>query len=45
VYDSLGEALALKGVKKEALANYQKALEMSPEGQHARIQTAMAALR
>jgi hypothetical protein len=45
VYDSLGEALALKGAKKEALANYQKALEMSPEGQHARIRATMAALR
>jgi hypothetical protein len=45
VYDSLGEALAVRGAKKEALANYQKALEMSPEGQHARIRAAMAALR
>jgi len=45
VYDSLGEALALVGNKKEALANYQKALDMAPEGQKARIRTAMVPLR
>lgn len=45
VYDSLAEALALKGEKREALANYQKALELAPPGQHARIRAAMAQLR
>lgn len=45
VYDSLGEALAQAGNKKEALANYQKALDLAPEGQKARIRTAMVPLR
>lgn len=45
VYDSLAEALAVKGEKKDALANYQKALDLAPPGQHARIRAAMAALR
>lgn len=45
VYDSLGEALALKGEKREALAMYQKALDLAPAAQHARIRGAMAPLR
>ena len=45
VYDSLGEALAVKGNKREALAMYQKALDLSPPGQHGRIRSAMTALR
>ncbi|MEO8635751.1 MAG: DUF2911 domain-containing protein [Gemmatimonadales bacterium] len=45
VYDSLGEALAKQGNKKEALAQYQKALDLAPEAQKARIRTAMAGLR
>ena len=45
VYDSLAEALAVKGEKRDALANYQKALDLAPPGQHARIRAAMAVLR
>lgn len=46
VYDSLAEALAKKGDKRGALANYQKALDMvADETQKARIRTAMGALR
>jgi hypothetical protein len=45
VYDSLGEALARKGVKKEAQANYRKALEMvQDERQKARIRAVLAGL-
>ncbi len=45
VYDSLGEALALKGLKKEALANYQKALDMvTDERQKNRIRGVIAGL-
>jgi len=46
VYDSLAEALGVKGDKQAALANYQKALEMvGDETQQRRIRAAMAALR
>jgi hypothetical protein len=46
VYDSLGEALAKKGLKKESLANYQKALDMvQDERQKTRIRAAMATIR
>lgn len=46
VYDSLGEALGVKGDKRGALANYQKALDLvADEIQKQRIRTAMAALR
>jgi len=46
VYDSLAEALARKGDKRAALANYQKALDMvQDEGQKSRIRSAMAQLR
>jgi tetratricopeptide (TPR) repeat protein len=45
-YDSLGEALGKKGDKKQALANYQKALDMvTDEQQKTRIRGAMAALK
>jgi tetratricopeptide (TPR) repeat protein len=44
VYDSLGEAYATKGDKKQALANYSKALEMAPASQKKRISDAMAKL-
>jgi tetratricopeptide (TPR) repeat protein len=45
VYDSLGEALGIKGSRREALAMYQKALDLAPPAQHGRIRSAMAALR
>ena len=45
-YDSLGEALGKKGDKKQALANYQKALDMvTDEQQKTRIRGAMAAFK
>ena len=37
VWDSLAEAQAEKGMTAEARANYEKALSMAPEAQHARI--------
>lgn len=46
VYDSLAEALGVKGDKGGALANYQRALDMvTDETQKARIRAAMAAFR
>jgi len=45
VYDSLGEALAKQGNRKEALASYQKALSLAPEGQKGRIDGIIAGLR
>jgi Flp pilus assembly protein TadD len=46
VWDSLAEAYAKKGDKKQALVNYQKALEMvNDETQKARIRGAIAGLR
>jgi tetratricopeptide (TPR) repeat protein len=45
VYDSLGEALAKQGNRKEALASYQKALSLAPEGQKARINGIITGLR
>jgi tetratricopeptide (TPR) repeat protein len=46
VWDSLAEAYATKGDKRQALANYQKALDMvQDETQKARIRAAMAGLR
>ncbi len=45
VYDSLGEALAKQGDRKEALADYQKALSLAPEGQKGRINGIIAGLR
>jgi tetratricopeptide (TPR) repeat protein len=45
VWDSLAEAYAKKGDKRQALANYQKALDMvKDEAQKARIRGTMAAL-
>jgi len=44
VYDSYAEALGKKGDKKGAAKNYEKALEIAPEGQQARIKTAIKAL-
>lgn len=45
VYDSLAEGLANKGDKKESAGFYEKALKMSPENQHQRIQNAIDALK
>ena len=44
VYDSLAEAYALKGDKKLAADNYNKALSMAPEDQKKRIKAAIAKL-
>jgi hypothetical protein len=44
VYDSYAEALGKKGDKKAAAKNYEKALEMAPQGQHARITASIKAL-
>lgn len=35
VYDSLGEAYAVKGDKKRAIANYRKSLELDPKNKNA----------
>jgi tetratricopeptide (TPR) repeat protein len=45
VYDSLGEALAKQGNRKEALSNYQKALSLAPEGQKTRINGIITGLK
>jgi tetratricopeptide (TPR) repeat protein len=45
VYDSLGEAYALKGDKKQARENYTKALSMAPETQKKRSNEALVRLR
>lgn len=44
VYDSLAEAYAAKGETELAIENYEKALEMAPEAQHARIEGVLAGL-
>ncbi|MCG8461357.1 MAG: DUF2911 domain-containing protein [Holophagales bacterium] len=44
VYDSLGEALGVKGEKQDAIEMYERALSMAPEAQHSRIQGAIAGL-
>jgi predicted negative regulator of RcsB-dependent stress response len=45
-YDSLGEAYARKGDKKQAIAQYSKALSMvKNEDQRKRIQAVLAQLR
>lgn len=36
LYDSLGEAYALKGNKKNAIKSYKKSLELNPENQNAK---------
>jgi tetratricopeptide (TPR) repeat protein len=45
VYDSLAEAYATKGDKKQATELYTKALTMAPESQKKRINEALAKLR
>lgn len=35
VYDSLGEAYAVKGDKERAIANYRKSLELDPKNKNA----------
>ncbi len=45
VWDSLGEGQAAKGLVKEAIANYGKALEMAPETQKARIAAILEGLK
>jgi tetratricopeptide (TPR) repeat protein len=45
VYDSLAEAYAAKGDKKQATELYTKALSMAPESQKKRINDALAKLR
>ena len=45
VYDSLAEAYATKGDKKQATELYTKALSMAPESQKKRINEALAKLR
>ena len=44
VYDSLGEALNNKGDKKGAKENYEKAYELAPANQKARIETVLKGL-
>jgi len=44
VYDSLGEAYAVKGETARARELYQKALSMAPEAQHARIEGVLSGL-
>ncbi|KAA3614965.1 MAG: DUF2911 domain-containing protein [Calditrichaeota bacterium] len=44
VFDSYAEALGRKGDKKGAIKNYEKAMEMAPQAQHARIKAAIQAL-
>jgi len=38
VYDSYGEALALKGETEKAIANYEKVIELDPKNEHAQEQ-------
>ena len=45
VWDSLGEGQAQKGLLKEAIANYSKALEMAPDNQKARITQVLEGLK
>lgn len=45
VWDSLGEGLAAAGQTAEAIQNYEKALSMAPEAQHARIEGVLRQLR
>lgn len=44
VYDSLGEAYAEQGKTSEAAAMYEKAREMAPPAQHARIDAILSGL-
>ncbi len=45
VWDSLGEGQANKGLIKEAIANYSKALEMAPDDQKQRITQVLEGLK
>ncbi len=45
VYDSLAEAQAQKGMTRQAIDNYSKALSMAPENQQGRIQAAIEGLK
>ncbi len=45
VWDSLGEGQANKGLVKEAIANYSKALELAPENQKQRITQVLEGLK
>lgn len=45
VWDSLAEGLAAQGDTKAAIANYEKALTMAPDGQKARIEGLLAGLK
>ena len=36
VYDSLGEAQLVKGLREEGLANYRRSLELNPDNDNAR---------
>jgi len=40
VYDSLGEAMAKKGLTNDAIAQYEKVLELDPENNNAKEQLA-----
>ena len=44
-HDSLGEGLAAAGRTEEAIASYEKALEMAPENQTTRIESILERLR
>ncbi len=45
VWDSLGEGQANKGMVKEAIANYSKALELAPDAQKQRIEQIVEGLK
>ncbi len=45
VWDSLGEGQANKGLVKEAIANYSKALELAPDAQKQRIEQILEGLK
>ncbi len=45
VWDSLGEGQATKGLVKEAIASYSKALEMAPENQKPRVTEILKGLK
>ena len=44
-YDSLGEALAIRGNMEEAIKNYEIAMELAPENQKERINTVISKLK
>ena len=45
IWDSLGEGYAKMNDKKNAIKNYQKALEMAPDGQKQRIRNILEELK